>query len=311
MTTSNFDENALKKLKTQATSASVGVAIVLSVIKAGAGIATGSLSVLSSMVDSLTDVFSSAISFVAVRFSNKPLTKEHRFGYGKAEAVSSLLQSAFITGSGGFILYDGISRMINPVEVKHTIIGISIMLISLLLSLGLIIFQTYVIKKTNSSAIRADSLHYSVDLLSNLAIIVSLLAVKYCQWQWLDTATAVCIAVYLLWNAFGLAMNALSEITDREIGEEQRNQIVHIIKAEPLVLGHHDLRTRVSGMRIFVEMHLEFDGDMKLTQLHDISQKVEEKIVAMLPTAQVIIHQDPFGLHEKRIDHEIDGSCDL
>ncbi len=311
MSSSDIDEKHLKKLKAFAACASISVSLTLSVIKAGAAIVTGSLSVLSSMVDSLTDVISSSISLVAVKFANKPLTEHHRYGYGKAESVSALIQAAFIAGSGGFIFYDGICRLMNPAPLKQTAVGLWIMGVSIVLTVGLIAFQSAVVKKTKSQAIEADSAHYTVDLLTNGAIILSLLVVRYLNWQWFDCATAVAISVYLLWNAGHIAVKALEEITDHEVDDDIKQKIVDLALSVPEVKGYHDFRTRISGMRMFVEIHLELDGNLTLSQSHDISDQVEAKILAAFPMSQIIVHQDPYGLHEKRLDHEISGHCDL
>ena len=307
----NNNEENLKKMKTLATCASISVSVLLSLIKAGAAIATGSLSVLSSMIDSFTDVLSSIISFIAVKFANKPLTDHHRYGYGKAESVSALIQAAFIAGSGGFILYDGISRFINPSPVTQTQIGLWIMAISIVLTIALISFQSVVVKITKSQAIEADSAHYTVDLLTNGAIIISLLVVRYLNWQWFDSATAVVISSYLLINAARIALNALEEITDHEVDNKIKQKIIDIVDSEAEIKGYHDFRTRVSGLRMFIEIHLEMEGSLTLAAAHDISDRVEEKITAAFPMAQIIVHQDPFGLREKRLDHEIEGHCDL
>lgn len=311
MNSSDIDEEHLKKLKAFAACASISVSLTLSIIKAGAAIVTGSLSVLSSMVDSLTDVISSSISLVAVKFANKPLTEHHRYGYGKAESVSALIQAAFIAGSGGFIFYDGICRLMNPAPLKQTAVGLWIMGVSIVLTVGLITLQSAVVKKTKSQAIEADSAHYTVDLLTNGAIILSLLVVRYLNWQWFDCATAVAISVYLLWNAGHIAIKALEEITDHEVDDDIKQKIVDLALSVPEVKGYHDFRTRISGMRMFVEIHLELDGNLTLSQSHDISDQVEAKILAAFPMSQIIVHQDPYGLHEKRLDHEISGHCDL
>ena len=311
MSSSDLDEQYLKNLKTFAACASISVSVTLSVIKAGAAIVTGSLSVLSSMVDSLTDVISSSISLVAVKFANKPLTEHHRYGYGKAESVSALIQAAFIAGSGGFIFYDGICRLMKPEPLKQTAVGLWIMGISIVLTVGLIAFQAAVVKKTKSQAIEADSAHYTVDLLTNGAIILSLLVVRYLNWQWFDCATAVAISIYLLWNAGHIAVKALEEITDHEVDDDIKQKIVDLALSVPEVKGYHDFRTRVSGLRMFIEIHLELDGNLTLSQSHDISDQVEAKILAAFPMSQIIVHQDPYGLHEKRLDHEISGHCDL
>jgi ferrous-iron efflux pump FieF len=300
-----------EKLKTLAAGASISVAALLCFLKAFAALSTGSLSVVTSMIDSLADIFSSAITFVAVKFSNKPLNNKHRYGYGKAESVSALVQAAFIAGSGGFVLYDAIRRLLHPVALQQTTLGIIMMLVCLLITVILIRFQRYVVKQTKSLAISSDSAHYVVDLLTNGSIILSLAVVKFLHWEWFDTLTAVLISFYLIFNAVHIAAEALAEITDKEVDEDIRLNIIGIIKSAPNVLGYHDLRTRISGARMFVEIHLEFDGNFTLNKTHALSDFVEDEIIKNYPSAQVIIHQDPYGLHENRLDHEIDGQCRL
>lgn len=298
-------------LKTAATCASISVSVLLCLLKAFAAFATGSLSVVSSMIDSMADIFSSVISYVAVRYSSKPLTEKHRYGYGKAEAVSALVQSAFIAGSGALVLYDGIVRLVHPVVLKQTTLGLVIMAVSLIFTAVLIVFQRYVIRQTNSLAVSADSAHYTVDLLTNFSIILSLWVVKTLHWEWFDILTAIFISSYLIWNAGQLAYAALADIMDQEIDENIRQDIIRLVNSVPEVKGYHDLRTRVSGARMFVEIHLEVDGNLPLFKTHAISDAVEEKIIAAYPTIQIITHQDPYGLHETRLDHEIEGNCTL
>ena len=158
------DRKNINRLKKIAVTASVSVSAGLALIKLAASLYTGSLAVLSSMVDSLSDIFSSLISFIAVKFSSQPASVEHRYGFGKAEALSALVQSAFIAGSGVFVVYEGVSRFISPRPVGDTGVGILVMAASTVITLGLIAFQKYVVKKTASLAVAADSAHYLVDI---------------------------------------------------------------------------------------------------------------------------------------------------
>jgi ferrous-iron efflux pump FieF len=298
-------------LKKIAAAASIGTAIALTLIKTYAAVVTDSLSVLSSLVDSLSDILASAITYIAVRYSDKPLSKNHRYGYGKAESVSALIQAAFIAGSAGFILYDGFQRFLNPIQINETTFGIVIMSVCWVITLALILFQKYIIKRVRSQAINADSGHYTVDLLSNGSVILSLFVVKYFHLTWFDAATALLIAGYLIYNAGVIAYEALEEITDKEINEDVREKIIANIMTIDGVKGCHDFRSRVSGSMYFIELHLEFDGNMTLFATHELSDKAEEMITTLLPQAQVIIHQDPYGVMENRLDHRIDGICNL
>jgi ferrous-iron efflux pump FieF len=263
------------------------------------------------MIDSLSDTFSSAISLIAVRFSAKPLNDKHRYGYGKAESLSAFLQAAFIIGSGMFVLYDGIRRFIRQEKVIETNLGLVVMIFSIFATFVVIFFQKYVARKTKSLALEAESQHYTVDILTNGAIIVSLLVLKYFDWQWIDIVTAIAISGYLIINALVLAIKALDDITDREADDETKRIILAAVDETKGVLGCHDLRSRVSGARVFVELHLEIDGRISLFRAHKISDEVESKIAEKLPHVQVIIHQDPFGLKENRLDYQLSGKCDI
>lgn len=304
----NINEAGLKKI---AAVASISTALTLTLIKTYAAFVTGSLSVLSSLIDSLSDILASAVTYVAIHYSDKPLNEQHRYGYGKAEAVSALIQAAFIAGSACFILYDGFYRFFNPVIIEETMFGIVIMTLCWVITLALILFQKYIIRRVRSQAINADSGHYTVDLLSNGAVILSLFTVKYFNFIWFDAITAILIAVYLLYNAGVIAREALEEITDKEIDEKTRKKIIAEIMNIEGVKGCHDFRSRISGSIYFIELHLEFDGNLTLFASHELSDIAEARIIALLPKAQVIIHQDPYGIKENRLDHRINGTCNL
>ncbi len=302
----NFSE---AQYKFAAAAASVTTACVLTLLKGGAAFMTGSLSVLSSMADSLADVISSIITFVAVTYSDKPLTCDHRYGYGRAEAVSALIQAAFISGSACFILYDAAYRFFHPVVLERTFIGIWVMVVSLILTAALILFQKYVIRRIHSQAIEADNSHYVIDLAANATVLLSLAVIHRWQWEWFDIIAAVAVALYLMFTAFKIAGKALAEITDKEVDTAIKTALVREIMKINGIKGYHDLRSRMSGTRLFFEIHLEFDGNKSLFETHEISEQAEQKIVEMYPNAQVIIHQDPYGIEEKRIDNDISEPC--
>lgn len=301
----------LNRLKRLAATLSVSLAVALCFLKIFGSIYTGSLAILSSLIDSLADVFASSLSFVAIKFSTRPASLEHRYGYGRAESISALAQSAFIAGSGLFVMYDGITRIISPAPLEQTDFGIMVMTISLLATLALIAFQKYVTKKTASPAIKADSAHYTVDVLTNLSIIISLLVVKFLGINWFDILTAFVISAYLIFNAYKLAAEAVSALTDRELSPEIRQKVIDIVNNSEGIKGYHDFRSRDLGGTYCFEIHLELDGNLTLNITHQLTDKVEEAIKKQFPEAQVIIHQDPYGLRENRLDYTIEGSCKL
>ncbi len=305
MSSSQTDSTKKDRLKKLATYASISAAVFLAFIKLVVSLYTGSLAILSSLVDSVSDIFASLITFIAIHFSVRPASLQHRYGYGKAEAISSLLQSAFVAGSALFVVYEGINRMINPYPITDIGWGLVVICISIIVTLALVIFQQYVIKKTESLAVSADRLHYLIDLTTNSIIIISLILVKFFDFYWFDTVAALFVAGYLLCNAYEIAKQAIEMLMDRELSAEIRDEVCKIVKSCNGCHGIHDLRTHSLGGMYMFEFHLELDGNLSLYAAHDITEDVEAKIKAKFPESQVLIHQDPYGLSEDRLDNRL------
>lgn len=289
--------NALKRV---AAVASVTVASVLIAAKTGAWLATGSVSLLSTLVDSLLDLAASLVNLVAVRQAAQPPDREHRFGHGKAEPLAGLAQAAFVGGSAVFLLIQAVEKFVHPTPITNSRIGIGVMLLSILLTFALVLFQRFVVRRTGSVAIAADSLHYRADLLVNASVIVALLLASHGGWLYADPAFALLIAGYILWGAGGIFISSLNLLMDRELPEDDREKIRRIATAHPSVLSIHDLRTRSSGTQKFIQFHLEMHGSLTLYEAHAISDAVMDDVEAAFPGAEVLIHEDPFGVDEKR-----------
>jgi ferrous-iron efflux pump FieF len=285
-----------------ATYASVSVAVVLIVAKLGAWLLTDSVSLLSSFADSVLDAAASLVNLLAVRSALQPADREHRFGHGKAESLAGLAQAAFIAGSGVFLLLESVDRLISPRAVDHGLIGIAVMGFSIKLTVALVGFQIYVVKRTNSIAIAADSLHYRIDILVNFAVIVSLLLASFGGWQLADPLFAILIVAYMGSGAYKILRQSLKDLMDTEFPEADRARIRDIVLAHPDVLDIHDMRTRSSGPDAFIQLHIEMDGDLTLLAAHEISDQVMLSVEKAFPNAEVLIHQDPEGVEERR-DH--------
>lgn len=287
------------RLMRLATYASVGVASLLIVVKLWAWAVTGSVALLSTLIDSLLDVAASAVNLWAVGHALQPADREHRFGHGKAEPLAGLGQSAFIAGSALLLLVQAGQRLSSPSAVERGEVGIAVMLFSILATVGLVTFQKRVVSKTSSVAISADSLHYIGDVLINGSVIVSIMLSMTLGWHIADPLFAVGIALYLLYNAWQIATSSLNLLMDREFPDEDRKRIRDICNEHGEVHGVHDLRTRSSGLQAFIQLHLELDPHISLVHAHDIADQVELRLRAAFPNAEVIIHQDPAGLREE------------
>lgn len=292
-----------ERLMKLATTTSVAVAGTLIGVKFFAWIVTDSVSILSTLIDSLLDVAASLVNLMAVRHALTPADHEHRFGHGKAEPLAALGQSAFIAGSACLLLFEASRRLLHPVAVSNGSIGIAVMVFSIVLTVALVLFQRSVVRRTGSFAIQADSLHYKGDVLINGSVIVSLLLAEQLGWRYADPLFGGAIAVYILMIAWSIARGALDMLMDREMPDEDRRRIRELALAHPEVREMHDLRTRLSGPYAFIQLHLEMDGSLKLMRAHEIADQVEAEIVAAFPGAEVIIHQDPEGLPEPHQDY--------
>lgn len=289
-----------ERLKRLAAIASVGVASALIAAKAGAWLATGAVSLLSTLMDSLLDLAASLINLIAVRHAAQPADREHRFGHGKAEPLAGLAQAAFIAGSAAFLLFQAGERLIRPAPIANSTVGIAVMVVSIVLTFGLVVFQRSVVRRTASVAIRSDSLHYQTDLLINLGVIVALFFGGRLGWRAADPIIAIGIGVYIILGVVEILKNSLALLMDRELPDAERARIRAIAQAHPGVIAVHDLRTRSSGTQAFIQFHLEMDGALTLLAAHSIAEAVMGEVQAAFPNAEVLIHEDPAGIDEPR-----------
>lgn len=278
--------------------ASVGAALLLIGVKVAAYLLTGSVALLSSMLDSLLDAGASLVNLFAISHSLIPADREHRFGHGKAEPLAALGQAAFIAGSAAFLAFQAIGRLVSPVRVEHGEIGIAVMVFSIAATLLLVLYQRHVIRRTGSFAVRADSLHYVGDLFVNVSVIVALLLAVWWGWNAADPLFAIGIAAYIMFTAWKIFRGALDMLMDHELPDEMRAKIREIALANPRVKSVHDLRTRAAGQSIFVQMHLVMDPELTLRVAHEAADAVEVAVMTAFPGAEVIVHEDPAGVVE-------------
>lgn len=292
-----------RRLTRLATYASVSVALTLILVKLVGWWLTGSVSILASLLDSTLDVVASVMILFAVRFAQVPADSEHRFGHGKAEPLAALAQSIFIAGSAFYLLVYAVDRLIHPESIDQVPIGIWIMVFSMLLTSVLVMFQRYVVRQTQSTAIKSDSLHYITDIAANGLVAVGLVVTLW-RFEWVDAVLAIFIALFIGWSALKLAKESANQLLDIELPEEMREQIQQIILAHKGVEGFNDLRTYRSGPNMFIQVDLELDDRMPLVHAHHIAEEVTQQIQASFPQADVLIHQEPVSLRSDPEHHQ-------
>ncbi len=287
----DLDREQSGQLK-RVTTAAVVVAVTLVLAKLVAWSFTGSVAILSSLADSVMDALASSLNAVAIRTALVPPDQEHRFGHGKAEPLAGLGQTAFILGASLFLVANAVEHLVSSAPIAHPAVGQGVMLFAIVLTGGLVLYQRRVLRAVRSVAVEGDSLHYSGDLLLNVAVLGSIIAADY-GWAWVDGVAAIGVALYMSAGAVRIGRRSLAMLMDAELPEEDRVRILEIARGNAQVLGVHDLRTRRSGRQLFIQLHLELPGEMSLSEAHAIGDHVAQEVVTAFPAAEVLVHTDP------------------
>ncbi len=274
---------------------SLAVAGALIGLKAWAWLASGSAAMLSSLADSSLDMVASLFTLFAVRYASSPPDREHRYGHGKAEAFAGLMQAGLVLAAAAFIAMDAVNQLRAPRPIAHGPEAIAVMVVSIMITIGLVIVQTRAVRLTGSIATRADRLHYAGDLGANFVVALGIAASTYFTLAWADGLAALSVAAYLVWGAIHVGRDAADNLLDRELAPEARARIRVLAEQDARIRGVHELRTRASGPYMHVQFHADLDPDLTLEQAHKIVVAAEERIRAEFPAADIIIHPDPMG----------------
>lgn len=296
--TERLNQAETNRLTFTVTALSVGTASFLTVIKLIGWWRGGSVALLASLADSALDVLAALATFVAVRVAAAPPDAEHRFGHGKAEAFSSLVQGALVFASAALIGREAVMRLIHPTPVADEGWALVIMLISTAATYALVSAQTRVLRTARSVAVSGDRAHYSADLASNIAAVIGIGLARLTHDPRLDAAAGLFVALWLIWGAIKVFKDATDHLMDRELSTVERQQIVDAVLADPQIRNLHELRTHASGSRLHIQMHVDLDPDQTLEAAHIIVDAAEQRVIAAFPTADVIIHPDPEGRAE-------------
>ncbi len=283
----------LNKISTIVSSSVAGVLII---IKLGIGILSGSVSVLASAIDSVMDLLVSMFNFFAITKSEKPADEQFNYGRGKIEALAAGIEGTVIAMSGIFIFYEAIRKAIKKEPTVMLNDSIIVMIISVCLTVGLVIFLNYVAKKTNNLVIRADAVHYKTDIYSNVVILLALILIKITGLQIIDSIFGGIIALYIIYSAYGIIKEGILMLLDVALEKDIVEKIKDIILTENGVTNYHFLKTRRSGKTNFVDVHIVLTPDLSLLKAHEISDSIESKIKELDKESNwdITIHLDPY-----------------
>jgi len=287
------DHHALNR---SAALASISVALLLVALKAWAALSTGSTAMLGSLADTLLDLVASGATLLGVWVAAQPDDDNHRFGHGKAEALAAMFQVVLIAISALSLAGRAVGQWFSGARPEAANEGIVVSAIAMIATLALIAWQRYVIRKTGSLAISTDHVHYQSDLLLNLAVIAALALDQYAGIAGADSVFGFLIALWLGWGAWKASEEAILQLMDHEWADEKKERFLEVVARHPELKGLHDLRTRTSGNRDFVQFHVAVDPNLTVRQAHDVMDEIEAKLSAEFPGIEILIHPDPEGL---------------
>ena len=304
--THNHHHHSHGDLTTKAAIASVSMALFLLALKIYAAAETGSVALLGSLADTGFDVLASLLTLFSVRYAALPADDDHRFGHGKAESLSALVQVMLVIVTAVIIGWRGFARLGSGEATQHPEMGIGVSLIAILTTAGLLAYQHSVIKKTGSVAIHGDHVHYQGDVLLNIAVIIAIALDAFLGVRGADPIFGLGIAAWLLWGASRSARMALDQLLDKEWPTEKRERFLAVAAQHPRATGIHDVRTRSSGMHDFVQFHLWFDPKMTLGEVHDVMDEIEDALSHEFPGVEVLIHPEPENqIHDHIHEHQM------
>ena len=257
---------------------------------------------LGSLADTSLDLLASLVTLVGVRVAALPADDDHRFGHGKAEALAALFQVIVISLSAVWIGWQAISRLQSGAVTARAEYGIGVSVIAIIGTLGLLGYQSMVIRQTNSIAIKADNLHYKSDLALNFAVIVALVLEQYLHLTGADPVFGIIIAAWLLYGAWRTASHTVDQLMDKEWTAQRKAQFIEVALQHPEARGIHDLRTRTSGASEFAQFHLWVRPDMTVVEAHGVMDRVEAALGEHFPGVEILIHPDPEG-HKDEIGY--------
>jgi len=283
------------RAKIRAARLSILTASSLAVMKLVAGVFTGSLAVIASAVDSLLDTLMSAVNYLAIRHAEQPADESHPFGHGKFETAATLVQSIIIALTGAGVLFEACRRLVTgDFRLARLEQGMLVLLISVAASVAISRHLRLVARRTDSSALQADALHFSMDVYTNLTLVIGLILINLFHAPWIDPLLSALVGLYILSEAFKLVRHGLRDLLDEELPEAVRSEVEELIRAHGGdLLDFHNLRTRRAGSQKIMDFHLTVCRNMTVEDAHEIADQLEKRIENDILGADVTIHIEP------------------
>lgn len=275
---------------------SLCASIVTMALKIGAYAVTGSVSLLSDAMESSVNLLAALVAFTALTVADRPADRSHAFGHDKAEYFSSGVEGTLILVAAGLIIYTAIERFMHPSELLGLGIGLLIALVASGVNFGVSRFMLKMAKRYDSISLEADAQHLMTDVWTSVGVVAALgvVAIAPPKWTILDPIVAIIVGLNIIFTGANLIRRSMAGLMDSSLSDHEIRQVESAIGSvlEPNT-AFHDLRTRKSGSRRFVELHVTVPGDMSVFDGHNICERIESAVSNCLPKTSVSTHLEP------------------
>jgi len=300
------------KEKHTAARTSVFAAVFLAGTKLTVGLLTGSLGILSEAAHSALDLVAALVTFFAVHISDRPADASHHYGHGKVENLSALVETLLLFLTCAWIIYEAVRRIfLTDVHVDASIWAFGVMAVSIIVDISRSRMLKHAAEKYNSQALEADALHFSTDIWSSSVVIVGLLLTWAQQrfawpavWAKADAIAALGVAFIVIWVSIQLGKRTVAVLLDTA-PPGLKEEITQAVSELPRVLAVNQARVRQSGPSTFVDLSIAADRGISLSRAHDIANVVEEKVQALVPHSDVVVHVDPVARRGARSAYDV------
>ncbi|SMC19929.1 cation diffusion facilitator family transporter [Clostridium acidisoli DSM 12555] len=274
---------------------------ILIILKLTIGIYINSVSVISEGIHSSIDLLASVISFFSIKKASEKEDAEHPFGHGKYENVSGFFEAVLILFTGIIMIYEAISKLILGNTIKSLYSGMFVMALSCILNLAVALYILSVSKKSNSIALSSDGYHILTDSLTSFTVLIGLFLVRITGLKFIDSISALFVSVLIIKTSFVLIKNSLKDLVDSSLSKNELEKIIRILKRYPEIKSFHKLRTRKSGETFEINMHLLFDSNKSLLEVHEVCNCIESELDRVFLISNTTIHAEPFITKENKV----------
>ena len=280
--------------------------IILSVLKIAVGILSGSLSILSEAIHSMSDLLASVLTFFSVIKSSQPADQDHPYGHGKYEDMSGFIEGLLIIFASFFIIFESSKKIILSENIQfESNLGITVMFLAVVLNFFVSSFLFRVAKESNSISLYADGEHLRTDIYSSFGVLLGLILIKITGYSVLDPIIAILVAVFIYKTGYSISKKAFMNLLDHSLPDNEIEKIKSTTeKFLPSVkLKENSIKARQVGPSKDIDLILQFSCDMTICECHKICEEIEKQIQAIFPNSSISIHSEPVCYEQNCLSH--------